>query len=150
MLLPLSGLQGLGKKLFHLPRADPLAPAHQRTRIERQAMNEELKTAKIHPVAIFQQFGHHRLVALVEGMLQIVQSDHRSGWQCGSAPVGTQLAELAVEHRPVDWTGQHEQWMLTVKDPVPSELEQVSLISLSWPLWLHEITRLWWINSAFW
>lgn len=61
-------------------------------------MLKELETAKVLPVRILQKMINDRFIALVEGMLQVVQSNDQPGWQTRTANVlYEQRAELLVE-----------------------------------------------------
>lgn len=55
MLFRLSGFNGYGQQLLHSLGADAFSPLNQRGRVKREFMPEELKTAEILPVRVFQQ-----------------------------------------------------------------------------------------------
>ena len=110
ILFTLGRLQRLAEQLLHVLRPDPLAPARHRGRIERQFVNEILKAAEVLPIAVFQQASDNRFVALVEGVLQIMQTDHQPRRLAGAPPLfSVEGAKFIVKDRPVDLIRQNKQ-----------------------------------------
>ena len=70
-------------------------------------MLEILITTKILPVGILQKSLHHRLVTLVVGILQIMQSYHQSDWKPRTTKIlHIESAKLLFKDRPVNLVSQ--------------------------------------------
>ena len=91
-------------------------------------MKEELDPIEMLRVRVLQQAGYHRLDALVESVLEIVEPDHQLGRQRCAPLVSIQPAELLIEHRPVELVGKNEQRVFTIQNLIMSGPEQVLLV----------------------
>ena len=118
ILAALGRLQRLAEQLFHVLRPDPFAPAHQRTGIERQTMDEELETAEVHQIAVLQQSAYHRLAAFIESVLHVMRPDHHPGQLYRTPLVGIKSVKLGVKGQPVDLVGQHQPRVFAVQNLV--------------------------------
>ena len=91
-------------------------------------MLKVLKSAEVLPIGVLQKTVHGRLVALIEGMLQIVQPNDQTGRQTRTTNVlHEQRTEPLVENGPVDLIGKLEEGMLSVENLIQTGTKQISL-----------------------
>ncbi len=85
-------------------------------------------TGKVLPIGILQETANHRLVALAEGMLQLLQPNDQAGRQSRTIDVlHEQLTELGVEKLPLDLIGKLKESALPVENLVQAGAEPLAL-----------------------
>lgn len=99
----LPGLNRLGQHPLDPFFSDPLAPARQGRRVNRQAMLKECLAAEMLPVRVLGPAGHDGLVRKRKGMLKVAQTGDQT-WRCrGTAGVRWKEPEpFPLENIPVD------------------------------------------------
>lgn len=130
VLFALGRFDGPLEKLLHPFRANALAPLDQGSRVERELVLEVLKPAEVLPVTVLDELRHYRLVADVEGMLEVVEADQEPNRQAGATEVlDIQRAKFSVKDRPIDGIRQAVQGMPPVQDLVQPSAEQIALVN---------------------
>jgi hypothetical protein len=127
-LAPFGGLQGLDQHFLQPLRTQPLAPTDQGRGIQGQLVLKVLETAEVLPIGVLQKTINHRLITLIESMLQVVQSNHQPGRQTRTPNVlHEQRAELLIKKGPVDLVSELEERMLTVENLIQTGTKQIPL-----------------------
>jgi hypothetical protein len=90
--------------------ADPLPPAHERTRVDRQRQLQVVEAAEVLPVWVLDPTLDHRFVGQGEDVLRVAQPDHEPDRHARPADVRMiELAEARLEPVLVDQAGQLHQ-----------------------------------------
>src|SRR5436190_19420680 len=94
----------------------------------RQLVLKEFVAAEVLPIRILDPLLNHRLVALVVGVLEIMQPDQQPRRHARTPNLfRIERAELAFEVAPVDLPCESEQGMLRIELLIESRLKQVVL-----------------------
>ena len=124
-LLPFGHLDGLGGQFFPALRTNAVAEFHQGSVIERQLVLEVLEAAKVLPAGILNKPLHHRLVALVEGVLEIMQAHHQTDRRSRPALAGAvERAKRVLEYLPFELAGKLVKGMFPIQNLIQMRLEQ--------------------------
>ena len=114
--LPSGLMDGLFEQLLQPLRPHPFAPFHQEGRMEGKAVPEIGETPKILPTGILRNPLHHRLVALVEGALEIMPAHFQTDRPSRTGLSGMDhCTETELDHLSVDLMGN------LVKAPFPTQ-----------------------------
>jgi hypothetical protein len=104
---PLGRRDGLLQQELDAVLADPLPPADQRARVDRQRELQIVEAAEVLPVRVLDPARDHLFVGQTEGVLQVAQPDHQPDRDAGSTDMRVvELAEALFEHAPVEQAGQ--------------------------------------------
>ena len=124
-------LDGGGEQPLHPGRADPLAPARQRARIDRQLVLQVVEAAEELPVRVLDPALAHPLVGEVVGVLQVSEPDHQPRRLAGtSRPLVVERPERALKALPVDQSGQSHQRMPEIELLAQSRPEKIVGLSV--------------------
>lgn len=78
-----------------------------------------LEATEVLPVTVFNQLGHHRLVADIVSVLEVLQSDKKTDRQTRPTEVlGVEETEFSFKERPVNSVRQSKQRMSAVQNLV--------------------------------
>ena len=150
-LFPFGCLKSRMHPLVASLRTDSLAPSDLRRRIQRKLMLEEFVTAEVLPVGILQKTLHHRLITLIERVLQVVKPDHKSDRKTGATFVlHEQGAKLFFKGLPVDLVSQHKERMLVIQNPVKAGSVKIILSGINYLFWSHKSPAFEGLVSNFW
>jgi hypothetical protein len=120
-----------GEQPLHPGRADPLAPARQRARIDRQLVLQVVEAAEELPVRVLDPALAHPLVGEVVGVLQVSEPDHQPRRLAGtSRPLVVERPERALKALPVDQSGQSHQRMPEIELLAQSRPEKIVGLSV--------------------
>src|SRR5262249_39261234 len=110
---------------------DSLSPLDQARRMARQFVLKVLVAAEVLPVGVLNPLLDDRLVALVVGVLEVVQPDEQSrGFTRPSHFFRIERAELSLELAPVNLLRELEQRMFWIELLVEPRLKEVLLQAL--------------------
>src|SRR5471032_2192034 len=119
-------LDRLRQHPFQTGLADALAPARQRTRIDRRSMLEPGLAAEQLPIRVLDPAPHYVLVGQGERVLQVQQARDEPRGGGGTAARGREMpGPFALEDAPVDVGAQLCQRMLQVDQFVQPLAEHV-------------------------
>ena len=149
---PLRRRDGLLQQELDAVLADPLAPANQRARVDRQRELQVVEAAEVLPIRVLDPARDHLLVGQVEGVLQVAEPDHQPDRDAGPAHVGViELAEARLEHRPIQQAGEAHQRMAPIDLLVEAGAEQVVGFLRGRAWWGASESpdfNTWWLNSG--
>ncbi len=92
-------------------------------------MLEVLESAEVLPIGILQEPRHNGFVALVEGVLELVQPDQSPDRVSGMAHIlHLERTDCLLDHSPINLAGKHEKRMLPVENLIQTGVKQFTLV----------------------
>lgn len=125
----LPGLDRLGQQPLDAFLADPVAPACEGRRVNRQPMLKECLTAEMLPIRVLGPSRHDRLVGQGKSVLKIEQPRHQPRRRCRSAGVRRKEPDpFPIKGAPVNQFSKPHQLMAHVDHLDQSGAEEIILL----------------------